>query len=80
MTCGYLETSVRLRDKQEQGKKRKHKEAMTKAEDLCATLKTQMKGLNEREGQLRYQRRKARRRPDCGRQRGSDHFAMGCGA
>ena len=59
--CGNLETSLRSRHKQEQGKKRMHKEAMAKAENLCATLKTQMKGLDEREGQLRYQRRKARR-------------------
>jgi hypothetical protein len=59
--CGNLEASVRLRDKQEEGKKRQHKEAMAKAEDLCATLETKIKGVDAREGQLRYQRAKARR-------------------
>jgi hypothetical protein len=59
--CGNLEAAVRLRDNKEEGKKRQHKEAMAKAEDLCATLKTKIQGLDEREGQLRYQRAKARR-------------------
>ncbi len=34
---------------------------MAKAEDLCTTLKTKMRFLDKREGQLRYQRAKARR-------------------
>ena len=62
--CHNLEASVRLREKQEQGKKRQHKVAMSKAEDLCTTLKTRMKLLDKQEGQLRYLRAKARRQLD----------------
>ena len=62
--CDNLEASVRLREKQEQGKKRQHKVAMAKAEDLCTTLKTRMRLLDKQEGQLRYQRAKARRQLD----------------
>ena len=62
--CDNLEASVRLREKQEQGKKRQHKVAMSKAEDLCTTLKTRMKLLDKQEGQLRYLRAKARRQLD----------------
>jgi hypothetical protein len=51
---------------------------MTKAEDLCTTLKTKMKVLDKREGQLRYQRAKARR--EIGVEKGCEHFEMGCGA
>ena len=62
--CDNLEASVRLREKQEQGKERQHKVAMSKAEDLCTTLKTRMKLLDKQEGQLRYLRAKARRQLD----------------
>ena len=59
--CENLQASVRLRDKQDEGKKRQHKLTMEKADGLCTTLKTKLKLLDKREGELRYQHEKARK-------------------
>lgn len=59
--CDNLQASVRLRDKQDEGKKRQHKLTMEKADGLCTTLKTKLKLLDKREGELRYKHEKARK-------------------
>jgi len=59
--CENLQASVRLREKQDEGKKRQHKVTMEKADVLCTTLKTKLKLLDKREGELRYQHEKARK-------------------
>jgi hypothetical protein len=68
--CENLEAAVRLRAKQDAGKKLLHKLAMAKADVLCANLKVKLKVLDKEEGQLRYQRKKQ------GRQRGLDVDAV----
>jgi hypothetical protein len=56
--CDNLEAAVRLRSKQDAGKKLQHKLAMAKADVLCTNLKAKLKVLDKAEGQLRYQRAK----------------------
>jgi hypothetical protein len=59
--CDNLEAAVRLRAKQDAGKKLQHKVAMAKADVLCVNLKAKLKALDKEEGQLRYQREKQSR-------------------
>jgi hypothetical protein len=59
--CENLEASVRLRAKQDAGKKLQHKLAMAKADVLCTNLKAKLKVLDKEEGHLRYQREKQSR-------------------
>ncbi len=59
--CENLEAAVRLRAKQDAGKKLQHKLAMAKADVLCTNLKAKLKVLDKEEGQLRYQRAKQSR-------------------
>jgi|LauGreSuBDMM15SN_2_FD.fasta_scaffold54269_1 hypothetical protein len=56
--CGGLSTMVKLRDKQDQSKKRQHKEAMAKANELCSRLKGKMKDILQQEGRNAYERKK----------------------
>jgi hypothetical protein len=56
-----LEAAVRLRAKQDAGKKLQHKLAMAKADVLCTNVKAKLKVLDKEEGQLRYQREKQSR-------------------
>ena len=59
--CDNLEAAVRLRAKQDAGKKLQHKLAMAKADVLCTALKAKLKVLDKEEGHLRYQREKQSR-------------------
>ena len=56
--CGGLSTMVSLRNKQDDSKKRQHKEAMAKANELCSTLKEKMKDILQQEGKIAYERKK----------------------
>jgi hypothetical protein len=59
--CGGLSGMVSLREKQEQAKKRQHKEAMAKANELCTKLKVKLKDVLQQEGRLSYERKKMAR-------------------
>ena len=50
-----------LRVKQDEAKKRQHKEAMEKADDISMKLKYKMKELKKEEGQWRWKRAKQSR-------------------
>ncbi len=51
--CGNLESTVSLRMKQDEAKKRQHKVLMEKADDISMKLKYKMKELKKEEGQWR---------------------------
>jgi hypothetical protein len=53
-----LEASLSLRHKQEEAKKRQHKAAMEKADNLSVWYKAKMKALKIEEGQWRWKRHK----------------------
>ena len=59
--CENLQAAVRIRDKQDEGKKRQHKLRVEEADGLCTTLKTKLKLLDKREGELRYKHEKTRK-------------------
>jgi hypothetical protein len=59
--CGNLEATVSLRVKQDEAKKRQHKAAMEKADDISMKLKYKMKELKKEEGQWRWKRAKQSR-------------------
>jgi hypothetical protein len=52
---------VSLRDKQEQAKKRQHKQAMAKANELCTKLQGKLKDVLQQEGRLMYEQKKLAR-------------------
>jgi hypothetical protein len=66
--CGGLSAMVSLRDKQEQAKKRQHKEAMAKANELCTKLRGKLKAVLQQEGSLMYERKKLARDMSLGKQ------------
>ena len=49
---------VTLRDKQDESKKRQHKQAMAKANELCSRLKEKLKDILQQEGRIAYERKK----------------------
>ncbi len=49
---------VTLRDKQDESKKRQHKQAMAKANPLCSRLKEKLKDILQQEGKIAYERKK----------------------
>jgi hypothetical protein len=59
--CGGLSAMVSLRDKQEQAKKRQHKQAMAKANEMCTKLQGKLKDVLQQEGRLMYERKKLAR-------------------
>jgi hypothetical protein len=63
-----LEASLSLRQKQEEGKKRQHKAAMEKAENLSDRYKARMKALKIEEGQWRWKRHKQSRQHEVEKQ------------
>ena len=56
--CGGLSNMVILRDKQDESKKRQHKLAMAKANEMCTKLKAKMKDILQQEGRFMYERKK----------------------
>ena len=52
--CANLEVLVRRKEKQEEGRKRQHMEAMGKADALLATFEAQKTALAKEEGQWRW--------------------------
>ena len=59
--CGNLEASLSLRHKQEEAKKRQHKAAMEKADNLSVRYKSKQKAFKIEEGQWRWKRLKQSR-------------------
>ena len=59
--CGGLSAMVSLRDKQEQAKKRQHKQVMAKANEMCTKLQGKLKDVLQQEGRLMYERKKLAR-------------------
>jgi hypothetical protein len=59
--CENLEATVNLRDKQNDAKKRQHKAAMAKANNMTLALDTKMKALTKEEGQWRWKPHKQAR-------------------
>jgi len=72
--CGVLSDMVTLRDKQDASKKRQHKLAMTKANEVCTQLKAKMKDILQQEGRFMYARKKFAR--DIGLEKQSVTLAM----
>ncbi len=62
--CCNLEASLSLRCRQEEAKKRQHKAAMDKADNMSDRLKTKLKALKTEEGQWRWKRHKEARQLD----------------
>jgi hypothetical protein len=52
--CENLEVLVRRREKQEEGSRKQHREAMGKADALCTTLEAKKIALTKEEGQWRW--------------------------
>jgi hypothetical protein len=52
---------VTHRDKQDESKKRQHKLAMAKANEVCTKLKAKMKDILQQEGRFMYERKKTAR-------------------
>jgi len=62
--CGNLEASLSLRRRQEEAKKRQHKAALDKVENMSDRVKGKMKALKAEEGKWRWRRHKAARQLD----------------
>ena len=72
--CGGLSNMVILRDKQDESKKRQHKLAMAKANEVCQQLKAKLKDVLQQKGRLAYERKKFAR--DVGLEKEAVSFAM----
>ncbi len=72
--CGGLSAMVSLREKQDESKKRQHKLAMDKANEVCRKLKWELKDILQQEGRLTYERKKIAR--DIGLEKQSVTLAM----
>ena len=59
--CDNLKATVTLKDKQDEAKKRRHREAMAKANTIKLALDTRMKALTKEEDQWRWKRYKQAR-------------------
>jgi hypothetical protein len=59
--CDNLKATVTLRDKQDEGKKRRHTVAIAKTKTLKLALDTSMKALTKEQGQWRWKRYKEAR-------------------
>ncbi len=59
-----MEASLSLRRRQDEAKKRQHKAAMDKADNMSDRLQTKMKALKAEEGKWLWKRRKEARQLD----------------